>query len=654
MSCVHRGGSVVGHAARVAMRPFAPAAHWVLHNRLAIGLASFVWLAVRSGTQPRRLAYPCQRVAAANVSVLALGLIPALLLWRRRARAALVGAGVKRQFGLAAVMCVLAFLAVEGVQFADDSVPPTAPVGPMLTDAATPTVVGICRDPNGTLTMEKVETMVRSAVASAGGLAGVVQAGDWVVIKPNLVQDYWQRGEGVTTDPWVVAAVVKLAKEAGASKVTIAEGTAATKFGSHTGRDITWYAFHDSGYDSDMDGSFDYDTSVDLFDLNDTGGTDQIDPNKVTDVEIPNGILRTHYYVPNILLNCDVLISVPTLKNHYNGSVTLALKNRVGTAPNDIYHSSTFGLDQQMKWNLVHSVTMGFPGDVGPTPTTENQCVRRSIVDLNLVRPQDYAIIDGLVGVTNGPADYPVQTPSTLRRMIIAGPDSVAVDTVGTLTMGYDPQHIDMIVYADGTGVLGTMDTSIITVKGDHVASVRYDFPAPYHDAVRVESTPPSITGMSISDGAKLWGPVLVKGTGVSDNRAVVKAELYVDGAFVATNPTSPYADFVWDSTSVADGSHEVKVTVYDAALNEQSLTRNVTVANDPAALGDFDYDGDVDVSDFGIFQICFNGPSRPPTLAGCVVSDFDRDGDVDLSDFSVFLSCFNGPSRPPGAGCPG
>ncbi len=28
---------------------------------------------------------------------------------------------------------------------------------------------------------------------------------------------------------------------------------------------------------------------------------------------------------------------------------------------------------------------------------------------------------------------------------------------------------------------------------------------------------------------------------------------------------------------------------------------------------------------------------------------DLDRDGDVDMSDFSVFQACFNGPNRPPG-----
>ncbi len=47
---------------------------------LAIGLASLLWLIVRSGTKPSRMAYPCQRMAAANVSAwLGVAVAPALI-----------------------------------------------------------------------------------------------------------------------------------------------------------------------------------------------------------------------------------------------------------------------------------------------------------------------------------------------------------------------------------------------------------------------------------------------------------------------------------------------------------------------------------------------------------------------------------------------
>jgi len=63
---------------------------------------------------------------------------------------------------------------------------------------------------------------------------------------------------------------------------------------------------------------------------------------------------------------------------------------------------------------------------------------------------------------------------------------------------------------------------------------------------------------------------------------------------------------------------------------------------------GDFDNDGDVDLTDFALFQICFNGPNFAPGPKCAVNADFDGDHDVDLADFAAFQACFNGPNRPP------
>lgn len=57
---------------------------------------------------------------------------------------------------------------------------------------------------------------------------------------------------------------------------------------------------------------------------------------------------------------------------------------------------------------------------------------------------------------------------------------------------------------------------------------------------------------------------------------------------------------------------------------------------------GDFDGDGDVDLVDFGEFQLCFTGGTG--TLAqGCECADFDGDNDADLVDFGAFQLAFTG-----------
>ncbi|MDM8007626.1 MAG: DUF362 domain-containing protein [Phycisphaerae bacterium] len=565
----------------------------VVHNRVAIAIASLVWLIYRSGSQPRRLSYPCQQVAAVNVGAFAAGLIPFLWLWRKPACPVARRVAIRRQCVAAGILFVTALVGLESYQYAQSLIPPdmsSIPPREVAAGEADREFVGIYRQaPAGsTYTTAEIETMVRQAIALAGGLNslmvdknsdGVVR----VVIKPNLVQTKWTfptptNKQGVVTDPRVCAAVVKVAREAGAEQVIIAEGTA----DNDPNRNSTWIAFTNAGFDTNSDKGFDYDTSVDLVDLNDSGGTDVKDPAKVTLVSVPNGVIRTQYYVPNVLLNCDALISVPTFKNHAQGTVTLSMKNHVGCAPNDIYHypGSTI-----MKWSLLHSIVNGFPCTVPPCPSSsdENQIVQRTVVDLNLARPHDFAVVDALIGVTNGPNTDPPTYPSPKMQMIVAARGAgLAVDTVCTLCMKYNPDFITQLVRADSTGAMGPKDRRYITVLGNHVASVRSSsFPGGYAGSVLVETTSPTIPGDGINliEGQEVWGTVPISVSGESDNVGVIKAELIVDGNYLATDTSAPYA-FDWDTSTVSPGSHNVKVTVYDAALNEASIARNVMVVS--------------------------------------------------------------------------
>jgi uncharacterized protein (DUF362 family) len=417
-----------------------------------------------------------------------------------------------------------------------------------------PATVAIRRTAMAAPSAAEIEMMVRSAVARAGGLAGVVEPGHRVAIKPNLVNDnVWSPAAptGVTTDPRVVASVVKLAKEAGASVVTIVEGTAgpADWNNGDQSRTITWNAYKNCGYDADADRWFDFDPTVPLIDLNDAGTGGLVPrpvaaaPPNTVKIHLDNGVIRTDYFFPKAVLKpaqggtCDVLITVPTMKNHGNGNITLALKNHVGIAPSDIYHDSGYaGHPNQMKRDLAHMWKPGDPfprnvsGDNPGPPPDENTCVHYTVVDLNLVRPSDFAVVDGLVGITSGPVG--TTRPDPLLKLIMAGRDPVAVDTVGALVMGYDPLAIPQIGWAWNRG-LGNRDTATITVVGDHVAPIRADvtgsFPAGYGGGIKVGTAPPALAAMTPADGATVTGDVTVMGSGISEG--VVKAELTVTPA---------------------------------------------------------------------------------------------------------------------------
>ncbi|MBN1489883.1 MAG: RHS repeat protein [Phycisphaerae bacterium] len=102
-------------------------------------------------------------------------------------------------------------------------------------------------------------------------------------------------------------------------------------------------------------------------------------------------------------------------------------------------------------------------------------------------------------------------------------------------------------------------------------------------------------------------------------------------------------------NTTQIDGDGDEFGNICDACLDTPS---GAMVGPNGCAPGDCDADSDVDLTDFGSFSACFNGPNRPPVYGICTgLVDFDDDGDVDLTDFSVFSQCFNGPNRPPA--CP-
>jgi len=104
--------------------------------------------------------------------------------------------------------------------------------------------------------------------------------------------------------------------------------------------------------------------------------------------------------------------------------------------------------------------------------------------------------------------------------------------------------------------------------------------------------------------------------------------------------------------SSLAVSEYVGSLTVIDpAAVNSPQTVRVTLRVTIP---GDFNLDGDVDLEDFGTFQICYSGPGVPQLDAACSEARLDDDTDVDLDDFALWQTCFSGPAGPVNPVCTG
>jgi hypothetical protein len=101
------------------------------------------------------------------------------------------------------------------------------------------------------------------------------------------------------------------------------------------------------------------------------------------------------------------------------------------------------------------------------------------------------------------------------------------------------------------------------------------------------DTTPPAASILSPSDGALVSGSLSVT-MSASDDVAVSRVELKVDGGLVATDNTSPYS-VTWNTATVANGTYTLTATAVDTSGNATtSEAVSVTVENSGPPAGQF------------------------------------------------------------------
>jgi len=304
----------------------------------------------------------------------------------------------------------------------------------------------------------KAGTAVEKAIDLIGGIKHVTKGRDTVMLKPNLVSSQRE----ATTKPEVIRALAELMKRAG-KEVSIGEGSAAApKFNVLNGqiyrtrkRDILdpmqQYVFEQLGY-ADLAHAL----HVPLVNLH---------SGELVDVAVPGGFVFDKITLNRKLVETDLLCSVPMMKTHSLATVTLGMKNLIGTFPGTVYQSVR---------GHVHDVA----AKVEPTAASA------VVVDTVRANKPGLVVIDGSTAMEgNGPSNGKL----VKMDLIVAGTNPLATDMVAASLMGFDPKEVPTFAWANRAG-MSPFSLERIEIRGEPLDRVRRAFARPqlYHwDAIR-------------------------------------------------------------------------------------------------------------------------------------------------------------------------
>ena len=255
------------------------------------------------------------------------------------------------------------------------------------------------------------------------GVAPQELAGKRVLLKPNLVEPHAGAGH-INTHPLVLRAAAETFLALGAASVVVGEGA------GH--RRDAYLVLEESGLQDVL-----FQDKLRFFDLN--NGPIHLVANR-------GGVSKLgDLWLPELLAQVDLVVSVAKMKVHHWAGATLTMKNLFGVMPGVVYG-----------WpkNALH-----FAG------------IEESILDINATVRPGFAIVDGIVGMEG---DGPIMGDPVASGVLVMGRNAVSVDATSCRIMGIDPRRIDYLNRADGK--LGSIRTRDIDQRGEDPATVRRDF----------------------------------------------------------------------------------------------------------------------------------------------------------------------------------
>ena len=249
--------------------------------------------------------------------------------------------------------------------------------------------------------------MTRKAVEALGGMAKFVKPGDVVAVKPNLSWDRLPE-QGATTNPDVVAEVIRLCLNAGAKTVKVFDFTL-----NEPRRCYKRSGIEKAAKEAGADVQFVYEP-------------------KFKTVRFPEGELIKSWSIYQDVLEADRIVNVPCAKHHNVSGMSLGMKNLMG-------------------W-------------IGGNRGQFHRQFDIKIVDLSTrIRP-DLVILDAVRQlVRNGPSGGNL-SDVVLKKTVVAGIDPVAVDGYGATLFQLNPRRVAFLVEAEKRK-LGRLDLERLNVQ---------------------------------------------------------------------------------------------------------------------------------------------------------------------------------------------
>jgi uncharacterized protein (DUF362 family)/NAD-dependent dihydropyrimidine dehydrogenase PreA subunit len=276
---------------------------------------------------------------------------------------------------------------------------------------------------------ERVRQAVRQAVALIGGTGDVINPGDRVLLKANMLAPAYP-AESVTSHPAVVRAAIELVKEAGG--VPIVADSPGYFYAGGKCRALTVCGLKDVADELEVE-SLQFEAMENPF----------------VETPVPGGVYLDSIFAARLALEVDVIVSLPKLKTHASTWYTGAVKNMFGAV----------ATRTRKQAHILASY----------------ERFSSSIVDIFSVLKPQLTIMDGVIGMEGeGPRHG---SPRELG-VILASRDAVALDAVASKIIGFEPMEIFTTRDATARG-LGNGNLDEIEVLGAPIDEVAVNFEKP-------------------------------------------------------------------------------------------------------------------------------------------------------------------------------